>query len=318
MLNGLYIVFCGMCMGACDLVPGISGGTIAFIMGFYSDLLTGIKSLKFKNLGNNPSVKFLMLLLSGILLSFVILAPIFDKILNHEVYRSYLYSGFLGLILASIVLCFKQIDKWRLEYALALILGIVLSFILTSLDLKLEIQSSEFDQYFNPWLIFCGAIAVCALLLPGISGSYLLAILGCYSVVIAALADFIEEAKSFTFDSVSFFILANLALGILFGALIFSRVVLFLLKQYHSLTTALMTGFMIGALPVIWPFWSYAYVVNALKPHKGLILNPVFPKMPELSLSLAISIALCSMGFFIVFLVESLAKQKTSADLKSV
>jgi len=370
-----YIMFCGMCMGAADIVPGISGGTIAFIMGFYSDLLNSIKSLKIKNFLFNPSTKFLACLVTGIALSLILLAPLFDRILNHEVSRTYLYSGFFGLILASIVLCFKQIDKWRPSYFLYLAVGCVLAFVLTSVNLKPVSNEALYDVHFpyftekviqnyhsdtenlqnipeanvvamiakgiiteetklynksqntfvkassfllketrlisfDPWLIFCGSVAVSALLLPGISGSYLLTILGTYSVVIGALADFIEGAKKYNFEADAFSVLLSLSVGILIGAIVFSRVVLWLLKYYRNRTIVLMTGFMIGAMQTVWPFWSYTYFLNPLKLNKGVLLNPDLPFLPVISSSLIIPTLLTILGFTLVFAVEYLANYK--------
>lgn len=303
-------------MGAADLVPGISGGTIAFIMGFYSDLLNGIKSFSVKNIFK-PQTKFLGLLLCGILLSLALFAPLFDKILNDSVSRSFLYSGFLGLILASICLCIKQIEKWKPSYFAALVIGALLAFVLTSLDLKPEnaALSQSHSSTIDLWLVFCGSIAVCALLLPGISGSYLLTILGCYSKVIEALADFIVSAKKMIFDFEAFSVLFSLSIGILLGAMIFSRVVLFLLKNYRSLTISLMTGFMIGALPAVWPFWSYISFINPLRPEKGLRLQPDFPVLPQISSSLSLCFLLLIAGFLLVFTVEYLAKREANEKL---
>ncbi len=362
-------------MGAADLVPGISGGTIAFIMGFYQKLLFSITSFKMGNFCTS-SLKFLSCLLAGIALSFVLLVPLFDQILNNEFYRPFLYSGFFGLIIGSIVLIISQIEKWRFTYVAALLTGVLLAFVLTGIDLKplskealfdvpvsfeTNKQLSNYDSemlrnvpqstviamlskkiitketiLYQPlkndtlsaedligsqsawfkidlWLIFCGAIAVTALLLPGISGSYLLTILGCYSLVIGALADFIASSKQLSFDLESFSILANVGFGILLGAIIFSRVVLFLLNHYRNLTITLMTGFMIGALPAVWPFWSYTFFLNPLKLEKGILLNPQSPILPSLDLSLALCSILAAFGFALVMLLNHKAKTlKTS------
>lgn len=289
-------------MGAADLVPGISGGTIAFIMGFYQDLLINIKSFRIQSIASNPATLFLGVLVSGIFTSFILLAPFFDQILNHEIYRTYLYSCFLGLIAASIVLTFKQIEKWQLDKVMVLLVGMILGFVLTSIDLK-PLNMDLKPALFDPWLMFCGSLAVCALLLPGISGSYLLTILGSYPLAIGALADFIKSAKIGLFDFESFMILANLSIGILFGAIVFSRVVLWLLKSYRNGTIALMTGFMVGALPTVWPFWSYSFFTHPFKPEKGLLLRaetPILPAINEVGIPLLLGI----LGFALVFLVR--------------
>lgn len=293
-------------MGAADLVPGISGGTIAFIMGFYPDLLNSIKSFSFKN----HAFKFLGSLICGILISFILLANFFDYILNNEVFRPYLYSGFLGLILASILLLLKEI-KWKVNYVAALITGVFFAFIFTVLDFASITNSNHFYFYsLDLWLVFCGFCAVLALLLPGISGSYVLTILGSYPLVIGALADFTKNLKHMSFDGEAFSILASLAVGMIAGGAIFARVVVWLLKKYKEPTIALMSGFMIGALPAIWPFWTYSYFINPLKPEKGLRLKAELAVMPEFSLSFAICLCCLIVGFSVVFLIEYFANLK--------
>jgi putative membrane protein len=367
-----YITFCGMCMGAADIVPGISGGTIAFIMGFYKELLMSIKSIKFKSLFSSPPTKFLAFLLSGILFSILLLAPIFDRILNQETYRIYLYSGFLGLILASISLCFKEIKAWSASLFFGLLIGGISAFILTSIEFTLYQEGNLYNvpivinhdnliknydpvnktlthipqssvgamlakgiiekdaviynmgdqttfttdhfkssnkKFVDWWIILCGSIAVCALLLPGISGSYLLTILGSYPVVIGAMADFTHAAKQLKFDEDAFVILSSLCIGILIGAVVFSRTVLFLLKHYHDLTIAIMTGFMIGALQSVWPFWSYSYFLNPLSLHKGPLLKPEYPTFPPIDSTLIPCLLFTIAGCGLVFLVEYLAKR---------
>lgn len=360
-------------MGAADIVPGISGGTIAFIMGFYQKLLSSITAFKMGKFCRS-SAKFLSLLVCGIALAFILLVPIFDQILNHVTYRPLLYSGFFGLILGSIVLIFREINRWRVLDVTALVMGGILAFVLTGLDLKpvsteavfnvpVSITASESIINYNTktgmlqnvpkssvivmvskniiakdallhvpmkkpvyaaslmtdsassmhldlWLIFCGAIAVSALLLPGISGSYLLTILGCYSIAIGAIADFIASTKQLTFDVQAFSILANIGLGILIGGILFSRVVLFLLAHYRNGTIALMTGFMIGALPVVWPFWSYHFFLNPLKLEKGILLAPNMPIVPEFGIPFVVCSLLATFGFCLVLFIDRRAKLK--------
>lgn len=377
-------------MGVADLVPGISGGTIAFIMGFYQNLLNSIKTInvgslkfllkfQFKAFFDVVAWRFLLSLLSGILLSFVVLSQFFQAILEHEVYRVYLYSGFLGLVLASFWLCVRQVRDWDMKHMMGLLLSAVAAYAFTSnivfdqnqglyaIKMGLPGNIHSFYNYDNengllthltpstlgalvtkgliagtddvynnqgnmighvqdialpyagykidPWLMFCGAIAICALLLPGISGSYLLNLLGVYPVVIGALADFIAGIASFTFDSEAFYILFSLGIGIVAGAVLFARFVSWLLKQYPSFTMALLSGFMIGALRSVWPFWSYEYVLLPLKIHKGpqlLLQNPIWPSVTS---PLFFWGAICTfVGFTLVFTVEFLAKRKIETD----
>jgi len=381
----------GLCMGASDIVPGISGGTIAFIMGFYEDLLYSINSLntrafflllsfRLKDFFQCVRWKFLTALGLGVITAFITLAALFNFLLNHELYRCFLYSGFLGLILASTYFCAKQLKRWHLKHILSLLAGIITAFFLTGNAIQFLSEEPLFDvalpitnpialdetkpirnydphthrlkevpqstlatmlakqlvpnntavyshaiqqqgiitdftlphhaSFIDGWIICCGAIAISAMLLPGISGSYLLTILGMYSVVIAALVDFINGVKAGSFDVDAFSILANMALGIFLGALIFSRVVIWLLNHYRECTIALLTGFMIGALRSVWPFWAYDYALQPLKLERGAQLELLHPILPSLDSSLfLISLLFMVSGFILVLSLEYIAEK---------
>lgn len=343
-------------MGAADLVPGISGGTVAFILGFYEQLLNSIKSINLKNIiclfkksQDSPSKiewQFLLTLGSGIVTAILMLASLFHYILQHEILRVYLYSIFFGLIVASFFMCAKHVRKWTLSSVTCLLLGAFIAYLLTGSTLKLDTnqpyaikinnkfekiitnyhqeqgllfnlsastlqgmlaagmidpETSIYDNHgsflgpfkdiivyqkqskIDGWLIFCGAIAICAMLLPGISGSYLLTIFGVYSVIIGALADFLFHLKQFQFDEASFYILLSLLIGIAFGLIYFSRLVSWLINKFPQLSLAMLSGFMIGAIKSIWPFWTYAYTITPLRLEKGPQLQLVEPYFPSLS-----------------------------------
>ncbi len=324
----LWQVFCGMCMGAADLVPGISGGTIAFIMGIYQGLIGSLKTfkpsvfmllfqLRFKAFFNALAWEFLLALIIGASISFFMFAELFDEILNHEMYRVRLYSAFMGLILASTYFCAKEVKQWEWKSCSFLVLGGLIAFALTGTDVALPTLESEYEgvkgSTINITMMVCGAIAICAMLLPGVSGSYLLTILGVYPTVIGALADFTRGLKSFELDSDAFFILLSLALGIMVGAICFARILSWVLKYYHDLTVALLTGFMIGALRSVWPYWTYTYKLVPLRIEKGPQIMNVDPLMPDLSAaSTWISFAFLLVGFAIVFAVSALAKIKVA------
>jgi putative membrane protein len=368
-------LFCGMCMGVADIIPGISGGTVAFIMGFYDDLLHSIKSVKppFKNI----SWQFLLATLTGIAISMVTLANYITIILDHEVYRIYLYATFLGLILASIFFCGKQIRKWHPRYILLITTGAIIAYILCgtktssvvhedTYDVYLEKSSSwtrpianydnqkqqilgvtpgelssmlakgfvstetpvvrvghDQEQYagnvvdpklfswIDPWVVTCGVIGISALLLPGVSGSYVLNILGMYPIIIAALAEFVSDGKQLIFNLDAFLVLANLGIGIIFGAILFSRVIGWFLDHYHQGTLAILTGFLIGSLHVVWPFWSYEYLLNPLKIDVGPKLHAITPIIPTANFQvIAIATLLTVGGFILVFALETVAKKK--------
>jgi putative membrane protein len=161
----------------------------------------------------------------------------------------------------------------------------------------------------KPYLILCGAIAVCAMLLPGVSGSYMLTVLGVYAMSVGALADFISGIGQRVLDEEALSILGSLLIGIILGALCFSNIVSWLLKFYRDSTLALLTGVMMGSLPAIWPFWSYAYVINPLKIEKGIQLQTVQPILPDLG-SLAFAALFAFGGLLLVLLLEK--PQKSS------
>lgn len=380
-------------MGAADIVPGISGGTIAFIMGFYNKLLESIKTFnmttlklllkgEFKLFLNSTAWKFLLTLGAGISFSFITLAGFFHYVLEHETYRIYLYSIFLGLILASFVFCIKQVEKWKFIHISGFVFGAIFAYIftgpyfisetenpyaikytlndsqvaltnynenehlitdlskdvLTAMVAKEVIQPDTeiFDNKGNAlgvaekftkqqssmgrvdvWLAFCGALAICALLLPGISGSYLLTLLGVYPLVIGSLADLVDSIKSFAFDVDAFYVLLSLAIGIFVGFLVFSRLVSWLLKSYPNFTIAVLSGCMIGALRTVWPFWTYTYSLNPLKLHKGpqlLLAEPYFPSID--SLLFYYGAFFVFFGFSLVFFVEFAAKTKSEPFAK--
>ncbi|HRD55619.1 MAG TPA: DUF368 domain-containing protein [Parachlamydiaceae bacterium] len=188
-------------------------------------------------------------------------------------------------------------------------------FTVSDFALKGVVQHSNHFFSIDPWLVFCGFCAVLALLLPGISGSYILTILGSYQQVIGALADFSQGLKEMRFDTEAFFILLSLSFGVIAGGAIFARSVSWLLKNYKTFTMALMSGCMVGALPAIWPFWSYSYFIHPLKPEKGLRLKAELALMPELSLSLVICLFLMIVGFSLVFFINHLASLKNKPNM---
>ncbi|MFT4554648.1 MAG: putative membrane protein [Chlamydiales bacterium] len=389
----------GVFMGAADIVPGISGGTIAFITGIYEDLLVSIKTINAKSLksfflfrwGEFFTIvawEFLLVLGLGITLAIVTVANLFAWLLNEEAYCAFLYAGFLGLICGSIVYCAKQIDKWGIPVYLALVLGWSAAFLLTmnssdswqkqatyNVYLPLEDQSvvmgekvlsnynvdtsmlldvpenvlhvmlakgrigenspvwntqtgegkfagelipSTSPYAFDFWVFFCGAIAVCAMLLPGVSGSYLLNVLGMYGVVIAAVVEFTEGLGNGNFEKSAFITLFTLFLGIAFGATVFSRVLTWLFQRYRQVTIALLTGFMIGALRSVWPFWTHSFILSPLRIEAGaklLFVDPIVPDLADPQLWIAGTIV--ALTFFAVITIEYIAKLMKSNRLQA-
>lgn len=254
-------------MGAADAVPGVSGGTIAFISGIYEELVTTISSIDFsliktwKQKGFIAFWKqlnggFLIALLTGILLSFITFMRLAKYLIENQ--PVLIWSFFFGLIVASIIYVGKQIRQWRISTFISLILGAFIAFYITTLP---SLGSND-NPYF---LFFAGALAICAMILPGISGSFILVILGAYKTLSDALHDFNIQR------------IALFAGGAILGLLSFSRLLKWLFKHYENTTLALLTGFIIGSLNKIWP-WKQTLTVYS----KELGNNLPFSEVTEM------------------------------------
>ncbi|TDK44194.1 DUF368 domain-containing protein [Algoriphagus formosus] len=234
----------GMAMGAADIVPGVSGGSIALITGIYQQLLDSINSFNKENLSlllkldlkgffKSVNGKFLLSLVLGILTSAFTLSRLITYLMDEHPIP--LWSFFCGLILVSAFWILKEIKRWHLGVVLAVILGTALAWWVTELP-----PTSSPDA---TWFTFvAGAIAICAMILPGISGSFILLILGKYENIMTA----ISERDLFT--------LGVFAAGCVVGILSFSRVISWLLKKFYSTTIGLLSGFMLGSINKLWPW----------------------------------------------------------------
>lgn len=234
----------GMAMGAADIVPGVSGGSIALIAGIYQELLDSINSFNLENLAllKRLEVKkfykaingsFLLSLLLGILTSIFALSKVITYLM--EEHPIPLWSFFCGLILVSAFLILKDIKRWHLGVVIAVLIGTAIAYWVTNLPPTTSPDAK--------WFIFvAGAIAICAMILPGISGSFILLILGKYEPILQA----VNQKDIFT--------LALFASGCAVGILSFSRVVSYLLRKFHSATIGLLSGFMLGSVNELWPW----------------------------------------------------------------
>ena len=234
----------GLGMGAADVVPGVSGGTIAFIAGIYDELLDAIASIKpslildlknegFQSVWNKINGNFLVALLSGIAVSILSLAKILTYAMHH--YPIQLWSFFFGLIVASIWYVGKQIKSFNWSAIVGLIAGTVFVY-----WISVAPPLGANDSYL--FLFFAGAIAACAMILPGISGSFILLLLGAYATVITAVGNH---------DIIT---VGVVALGAITGLISFSKLLKYLLYKYHNVLISVLTGFLIGSLWKIWPW----------------------------------------------------------------
>ncbi len=231
-------------MGAADSVPGVSGGTVALITGIYERLIGALKSVdlsaiekirkgKLSEFWSHIDGNFLVILLAGVIASLLSLARVITYLMaNHPIQ---LWSFFFGLIIISSILVLREINRWSVGTVAMLFIGIAIAYSITVVT-----PASTPNAL---WFIFLsGAIAICAMILPGISGAFLLLLMGKYEYVYTAL-------KEFDLAVISVF-----ALGAITGVLSFSRFINWLLKKYHNLAIATLSGFMIGSLNKIWPW----------------------------------------------------------------
>jgi putative membrane protein len=292
----------GMAMGAADVVPGVSGGTIAFISGIYEELLGSIsnvnldllKTLKkqgFKEAWKQVNGNFLLSLFIGIFISIVSLAKAIKYLLENE--PILLWSFFFGLVLASIIYIAKQITKWNLIAILVLTLGAFLAYYITTLNpLVSETSSLGF-------IFLSGAIAICAMILPGISGSFILVLLGAYKPVLNALNN--RDIKTIMVFMV----------GAVLGLLTFSRILKWLFKHYKNITLAALTGFIIGSLNKIWPWKeTLTWRTNSHGVEVPFNEQSVSPFSFDGEAQLIMAIILAIIGFGLILLMEKLAVQK--------
>lgn len=296
----LYTFFSGFCMGAADIIPGVSGGTMAFILGVYEDLINGIKSFdlalvkkvitfKFKEVWAHVPWLFLIFLVGGLGTAVLLLSETLEHLL--ETQEILLYAFFFGLILASVVLLAKRV-VWTIPRILSVVAGIVIGYLLVTLTPR--------DMPNDPLtLLWCGSIAIIAMILPGISGSFLLLILGQYAFVLGSINRLRDG------ELAAFVDLLPLGIGAVVGLLLFSRVLSWLLSNWHDYTVAILIGFMIGSLRKIWPWreatrWSH-YVKDGEEQSKVIADKMV---LPEVGMELLYAIGLALTGLLIILILD--------------
>jgi putative membrane protein len=311
----IIILLKGMAMGAADVVPGVSGGTIAFISGIYEELIETIHKLDFgffkvwKKEGMNAAWKqynfsFLLVLFSGILISILSLAKLITWLLvNHPIA---VWSFFFGLIIASILYVARQITQWRINSILAIIIAAGFSYFITIV----EPMGSPGDTWF---LFFAGFIAIIAMILPGISGAFILLLLGAYEAIIGTITQFIEGAVAldWTLFSEALIKLVVFALGAIVGLKAFSRVLNWMFKHHKNIILAVLTGFMIGALNKIWPWKEVLkYRINHSGEEVPFLEKSILPGGYEGNPQLLYAVIFIVLGFLTIFILERVATIK--------
>lgn len=238
----------GMAMGAADIVPGVSGGTIALIAGIYERLIAALSSIginlwhDYRNRGGLQGLlavwravdgTFLLCLVAGIATSLVTFAGIIKYLLDHQ--PLLIWSFFFGLVVATVLLLLSEIKRWNVSRAALFVIGLVAAVIISSMPALTGTPSL-------PYLFMSGALAICAMILPGISGSFILLLLGSYDTALAAIHNFDLP------------IIITLVAGMVTGLLLFTKLLKWLLSRYYQGTLALLIGFIAGSLVKVWPW----------------------------------------------------------------
>ena len=298
----MVITLKGVAMGAADVVPGVSGGTIAFISGIYEELIDSINKV---NLGTLKILKkegiaaawisingnFLLSLVLGIGLSVLSLARLIRHFL--ETQPILIWSFFFGLVLASIIYVGMKIQRWNIGTILLLVLGAFIGYIITTL-------TPHTAEATYPYVFLSGALAICAMILPGISGGFILLLMGMYKPVLDALHD-----KNIG-------LIITLMAGAVIGLLSFSRLLKWLFDHYENLTLAILTGFIVGSLNKIWP-WKEVLESEMINGKlKILDEKSIMPYSYTNDPQLGLAIVMAVIGFLFIVLLERLAKQKNN------
>lgn len=287
----------GMGMGAADVVPGVSGGTIAFIVGIYEELINSIKSIngttlkllltgKIGKFWSAINANFLLALVSGIAISIFSLAKAITYLLQYH--PILVWAFFFGLVLASTWFVSKEVKQWGWKTGLSFLVGALIAYYIT-------VATPAESSNALPFIFLSGAIAICAMILPGISGSFILVLMGKYFYIM-------EAVKSFNIP-----VMLTFMAGAAIGITSFSRVLSFALRRFHDITIAVLSGFMLGSLNKVWPWKetlsTYTDSHGAIKP---LLESNILPnqQLPE-------ALGLMVLGFALVYLLEKISQKKS-------
>lgn len=256
MKNYIVLFLKGMGIGAANVIPGVSGGTIALITGIFEKLIDSLKSIditafrllikgEFRKFSEHVNLDFLLIVFGGIFISILTFARLFEFLFLD--YPVYVWSYFFGLILASVYFVGKTVHKYTLSTIVTFFIGASLALIITFLS-----PGSKNDHFM--YLFLCGIVAVCSMILPGLSGSFVLILMGNYELV------FIEAVNNMDMT-----ILLPVALGAVFGLIAFSHILSWILRKYKDQTISLLTGFILGSLLTLWPWKRAVYQLDSLE-----------------------------------------------------
>lgn len=291
-------------MGAANVIPGVSGGTIALITGIFEELIDSIKSFdlkaikllfggKFREFAHHVNLGFLVAIFFGVALSIISLAKLLEFMFaNHPVY---IWAFFFGLILASVYFVGKTVSQWNFSVILSFAIGAVIAVWISVMN-----PASENDSFF--YLIICGVVAICSMILPGLSGSFVLILLGNYELVV------IEAVTGMRAD-----LLLPVLIGAGAGLIMFSHILSWVYKKYRNQTISLLTGFILGSLAILWPWKNPIYKLDAMgqpleKADGELVIQGYDRFIPaEFSMEVMLAVAIAIAGILSIWLIEKYA-----------
>ncbi len=296
MREQVNLILKGMAMGAANVIPGVSGGTIAFITGIYERLIAALKSIdivaiklllqgKSGEFAIKTDLRFLASLFFGVFVSILSLAKVLE--LAFENYEVLTLSFFFGLIVASIIVVARHIEQINLTSIIPFVLGVIIASGIAFLS-----PAHPNDNYI--YLILCGVAAVCSMILPGLSGSYILLLMGNYVLVLRAVSSF------------DFSVILPLLLGCVLGLIFFSRLLSYLFIHFKNATITLLTGFVAGSLLIVWPWKETIFeTFDGKEKAVSYVWNP-----PQISTQFFVAVFFLIIGFMTVIMIEKKAQKQ--------
>jgi len=290
----------GLAIGAANVIPGVSGGTIALITGIFEKLINSIKSFNltalkliikgdFKGFARHTNLYFLIAIFLGVAVSILTFARLLDYLFTN--YPVYIWAYFFGLIMASVFFVGKTISKWTFTVILIFIIGTVIAGAISMLPVATENSSFLY-------LLLCGIVAVCSMILPGLSGSFVLVLMGNYKLVMIDAV-----------NNLNIMVLLPVVMGAIIGLLGFSYLLSWIFKNFKDQTIALLTGFILGSLAILWP-WKHEITKAFGNKIKVIGYERFIPEHFSTEVILALIYAI--LGILSIWILEKMAQKKTS------
>lgn len=317
--------FKGVAMGAANVIPGVSGGTIALITNIYEELIDSLKSFnlnafqllvkgQFQALHSQLNLNFLVPIILGIVVSILSLAKLFDYLLIE--FPAHTWAYFFGLVLASVYYVGLKVKEWNWKIILILILGTIIALTISFVSPS----PTEDSSYF--YIFICGLIGICGMILPGLSGSYILMLMGNYHLLmvksINSISEFVQALASGNlttfltspnFELLIYFII--FLIGSVVGLIAFSNIISWVFNKYHDATLALLTGFVFGSLSIIWPWKKEIFSNEVIDRHGEPLLLGYERYLPSVwGLNEIFVLVFMLIGVLSIIVIEYLAKQE--------